>query len=92
MPAEENVFLDDCAMRPLKALGEENRRKSAPAFHHVLRDSTEWRVNDNDENLSSRLVSDDASDNSSRNASKPVGHVYELHCTFGTFLRMRINQ
>lgn len=59
MPAEENVFLDDCAMRPLKALGEENRRKSAPAFHHVLRDSTEWRVNDNDENLSSRIVSDD---------------------------------
>ena len=40
----------------------------------------------------SRLVSDDASDNSSRNASNPVGHVYELHCTFGTFLRMRINQ
>ena len=59
MAAEENVFLDDCAMRPLKALGEENRRKSAPAFHHVLRDSTEWRVNDNDENLSSRIVSDD---------------------------------
>ena len=67
---QRSMAVDDCAMRPLKVLGEENRRKSAPTAltrPKGLRDE-EWRVGDENENnfLGSgyKFASDDDDDES----------------------------
>ena len=67
---QRSMAVDDCAMRPLKVLGEENRRKSAPTAltrPKGLRDE-EWRVGDENENSflgrGYKFASDDDDDES----------------------------
>ncbi|QDZ21111.1 hypothetical protein HOP50_05g36390 [Chloropicon primus] len=61
--SRKKAFCDDFAMQPLKVLGEENRRKSAPpnGFFTVLGDdSKEWRIGD-EENRRDKYVDDEES-------------------------------